>query len=169
MNAWLIHVKKFREANPHLTYKECLQQAKHTYPQSKKQGGDLIRDTNRAFRELGRKMDRINRRNLHGINRVGEKFDIYKNKGVRNLGSNLGQITNDELLPITQQVGTEVYKKALNILDPFTLGNASRAGNMLYDKMAKKYIRQPKSKIGKVVSESGKVAVDLYPVKSSSG
>ena len=31
MNAWLIHLMKFRKAHPKLSLKECMQQAKKTY------------------------------------------------------------------------------------------------------------------------------------------
>jgi hypothetical protein len=31
MNPWIIHVKAFRAANPTVSYKDCLKQAKATY------------------------------------------------------------------------------------------------------------------------------------------
>ena len=42
-NSWIEHVKEFRQQNPHLTYKECLKEAKHTYSTSKK-GGNIAKD-----------------------------------------------------------------------------------------------------------------------------
>ncbi len=41
-NAWMQHVAEFRQSHPNLSYKQVLQEAKHTYqPQSKLVGGSL--------------------------------------------------------------------------------------------------------------------------------
>jgi hypothetical protein len=44
MNHWLIHVKKFREKHPKLTYKEALQQARKSYKPTKPMKGGGIFD-----------------------------------------------------------------------------------------------------------------------------
>ena len=149
-----MHVKKFRLENPHLSYKECLKQAKLTYTPSKK-GGNILRDTQRAFENFGKKLTR-------GFNRVSEKTNPLNDKKFQRVGHKIGQVTNDELLPIVQQIGTEAYKRTSQMIDPFTFGMTSKAANVLFNKMAKKYIRKPKSQISQAVADVGSTAVQLY-------
>lgn len=153
MNDWIKFVKQVQKEN-NCSYKEALQIASKLY---KKEGGSLKNFT-RAFDKMGKKLNR-------GFNKFGEKLNPFNDDKFKSGGQKLGALTNDELLPITQQVGTEVYKKALNVFDPITMGMSSKAGMAFYDKMGAKYIRQPKSSISQNIADVGKTAVQLYPTK----
>lgn len=153
MNDWIKFVKQVQKEN-NCSYKEALQIASKRY----KKGGSL-KDFTRAFDKMGKTLNR-------GFNKFGEKLNPFNDDKFKSGGQKLGALTNDELLPITQQVGAEIYKKGLQVFDPITMGMSSKAGNLLFEKMGQKYIRQPKSSIGQNIAGIGKTAVELYPTKS---
>jgi len=146
-NNWIQHVKQTQQKH-NCSYKEALQLAKQTY----KTGGNL-KTIERQFKNFGRKA----KRDL-------EKINPFNNKQFNRAGAKMGKITNDELLPATMQIGSEVYKKGLQMLDPFTMGTASSVGNLLYQKAGAKYIRQPKNKALRGLSDTGKMIVKYAPV-----
>jgi len=149
-NNWIQYVKQVQNQH-NCSYKEALKIASKTYS---KKNGSGIKDIGRAFDKFGKTMTR-------GFNKVGEKLNPFNNKKFQKAGAKMGEITNNELLPAVQQVGTEVYKKGLQILDPFSMGMASSVGNALYNKMAKKYIRQPKNSVLKGITDVAKVGVKV--------
>jgi hypothetical protein len=81
------------------------------------------------------------------INSIGNKVNPLGNKRVRKIGHKFGAITNSELLPFTQQVGSEVYDIALDTADTLAgnTGIIKEAGKQLMDNYGKKYMRQPRT------------------------
>jgi hypothetical protein len=159
MNSWISYVKQVQKQH-NCSYKEALIIASKTY----KKGGSLKAFTN-AFKKMGNDLRKGGEKMQRGFNRIGEKLNPFNDDKFKKGGAKLGDVTHEELVPIVQQVGTEVYKKGLNVFDPITMGMSSKMGNLLFDKMGKKYIRQPKSQISRNISNVGKVAVELYPTK----
>lgn len=156
MSNWISYVKQVQKQH-NCSYKEALTLASKTY----KKGGSL-KDFTNAFKKVGRDFKRAGEKMQRGFNKVGNVLNPFNNKGFKDLGAKAGDLTNNQLLPATQQIGTEVYKKGLQILDPFTGGLSSSAGNLLYNKMGKKFIRQPKNNLLKGITNVGKVGVQLY-------